>query len=497
MTKYLAPDLGSLTESIRQITETYKEPDNIHRTQQLELLQSLLTNIPAEENRHEIMLGSLIFVRDSIQAEYDQYYLSRFSYFYAPTGSRLFLLAETALAMDGKNNTLDDQSRFIYLSTFFNYLEKNKHGFSAAAEAMTKQARNNLNGKIKQLCFREPTVGAFRNNFRQLPGKYQEHCANDSAVYRILSYLGIGGRSARRQEALRCIEILDKRCRALEANAEEKEGDDEPRDYFLRRAFLLKTMQEIENEYSFRSPENSYLYREIKRITNIEHSSKLSNNLKEADFAKLYTLICDDLNSKEKMEFWKKCDVNYKDLRKIKNDIINLLKELNEPKDVMLTSNKTLNTLINKFMDRITVTIAQSGVIFAIVEMANFLASSGISLNVMLTIATPQNAAIIMGSVWVLNQCRSSANSFLTGMCIPVIAPLVQAPLKMFSKKPPSFEKNPTLDDNDRALIKALHNASDTIFSAQEKLQLAMLFNLDKPESVPVHLRSIANGLNG
>src|SRR4029077_169783 len=105
-------------------------------------------------------------------------------------------------------------------------------------------------------------------------------------------YVGIGGHSVRRQNAVRFIEVLNERCSSLPESNQEKA--EKPRDYFIRFGALLKIMQEIESEYSLgiRSPENSHLYKEIQRVTNINHTSELSFELKEADLAELDTLIC-------------------------------------------------------------------------------------------------------------------------------------------------------------------------------------------------------------
>ncbi len=489
---YQVPELTHLCKCIQEISSTYIDSNTAARIDQIKMLESLLTGIAPTDDMHEIILGAWIFILDAIQTDYDRYY---FSYLRSAINSQLFRLAQKALGIDEESNKdkpikniLDNQTRFTCLSAFFKHLNKNKKDFPltllASAETITEQAKNNLSTKITSLCTRLPTIRSLRDNFRQLPHYYEEKCANDSTISKLLAYVWIGGRNPKRKQAIKFIEILDERCCKL---THDEETSEKPQDYFIRFGALLKIMREIENECLLRgSAKKSDLYKEISRITNTQSTDDLCFEFKEADLAALDQTLCRDVISEEKMAFWKKHNFNKTTLEQIKDDIILLRADYTKQKNGVLTNSPTFNKLVNDAIDCVAATIARSGVVYAIYEFASFLTSSSLSFETMLTIATPQNALIVMSCLWALKKFQSNIGSFLTSLCIPYVSPIVSLPVKKAFSHPffAAHETNRDLSSEDYQLIQALYNASDEIVSRDEKRQLELLFDLDKPEIV-------------
>ena len=501
MPGYQAPTLESLKIAALELPAKYKEKNNQERADQISLLKNLAsqTELNEEKNAHDIMLGAWIFTREIIQSSYNQYYLS---YVRSAKNSQLFTLIDQALLLDDESNKNkkeknvlkdNDPAKFIYLAAFLQYLEKHPylmpHSMFIEVMRVTKQAKEPLIKKIRNLCARLPTVKSLRENFGTLPNRYETIRKTDTYLSTHLLHF-IFGRSSKRMEAVKFIEALHKRCAALpdvtiptdDARTEIKESD-KPRDYFIRMAAAIKVMREIEQEYSVRSPENSDLYVELQRITHLKRTSDLNFELKEADLAELDVLVCTDIISKEKLIFWEKNKIAKASLDKIKADILALRIELQQTKTDVFINDPRFNKFVNDFFNCIAKSIAQTGVLFVILEIANFIATNSMSFNTLLAVASPQNALIIMGGIWTLQQLRSSISIMLTNLAVPVVTPVVKAPLKALTSH--SFfqlgNTSSALSEEDYKLLQALYHSPDEVYSLKEKRELSALFNLDEP----------------
>jgi hypothetical protein len=489
MLRYTPPNFETLQAITRQHTELkvineYRKKNQTIRVLQLKLLRFLLNSFTSEDNAYEILLGAWIFLREAI---YNEYTLR------SPTNSHLFNISESVLGIDAKSNpglldrnNLDNRTKFFHLSSFFNYLEKHQQSIHstvfASARDIAKQAKCKLDNEIKPITARLPNARSLRQEFSELPSRYEEKCAADSKVSQILSYVGLAGRSTKRLQAIKLIKILDERCKASTTNdCEEKLND-----YHLRLGALLKIMQDIEHEYRLgvRSPANSQLYKELQRITNLQHTSELNFEVKGDHLLALEGVLQRDLAA-EQLELWKKNSINKEALEKIKDEITLLRGDFIKSKQKIIINNPAFDKLINKFLDCISVTIIESGIIFAALELANFLITHKLNFNFLLTIATPQNALILMSTLWAFKQIQGGINASLTNAFMPLVSPVVRAPLKAVYRNSlfrPNTEAKLSADDF--KLISALYNASDEIVPPSEKCRLESLFDLKKTQHI-------------
>lgn len=489
MATYLAPELSTLCGAIEKIDAEYKASGNADRGQQIAFLQSTLADAATKENARDILLGAWIFVHDSVGGTY------RLPLFWSPNGSQLFQLSEKALGIDAESNkdkteknALDPQARVTYLAALLEHLDKSSKQYHAV-KAMLKTAKAAAEPKLQELCMRLPTLESLRKDTQELQQKYLQRCAKDSIIYNMLSYTWLVGRSAHRFESVDLVSSLDERCSTL---ADETESKKEPltpsREYFLRLGAVIKIMQEIEEEHArgyamgFYSPTNSSLYRDLQSISNLPYgTSQLSFEMKEGDLSELDNMLCRDVRSREALEFWKKHNKTKEQLDKIKDDIIKLRAEMIKAKKGVLTNSPVFNRLANNFVEALTSTVVQSGMVVAAVELANFLVTTHLSWNLILTILSPQNAVALMGCVWVLKQFKSGIGSMLTDTFGPYISGVAKVPFKILPRPSFSaFDEDKAISDADKKLLMAVYNAPDDVTSEQEKERMNKLFNFDK-----------------
>jgi len=453
------PAYENLKKSLTRLFSTYQSEANPARRQQIQLLESLLENDP------DLLIEGLVYIRTAIKNEYIKsgkiYSLVR------PAGkSQLYTLVSDALAISPENR-LDDVSKFVCLSTFIREISRRKKHTPHLSRAisMAKSTKENIQTDIQKLTHRFPTDRSLCENFSAVRENYLGNAEKKPGLFNYLR-----SPASARIQAVRFLEALDERV----------SDSDRQENYLLRYGALLHVMHQIETEYRLRSPTNSRLYREIQRITHLNSSSDLCFELKQVMLTQLNSLLCQEHLGEEKLKLWQEHDINNADLMKIEEEILTYHTEMIRFRDSEFTGTPAANLIINGFLDCIARTIAQTGVIFACYQIARFMAGTSIPYRTLLALASPQNAAILMGSLWLITQFRSTVNNYATQTTQDFISPLLRIPLKALTRKKSLFEHlndQSHISEEEKDLLQALYLSPDEIVSAEEKRTLKNLFS--------------------
>lgn len=467
MPDYQEPTLDELYEAIEKHIPSYKKTDNPKRLALVKLLNSLKTNVKYGTSAQAIVLGVCIYACESIDNEYQ--------WFGSAKNSEVFQIVEKILNINDQNK-IDDKSKFIYLINLFNYIKFNKHEFpdnldKAVLEIIIK-VKSRLDTPIQRLSERLPTITGLKTAFKKILPLYKKKYENPSLVSSTLSSMGITGQSNSRKDSEKLLEGIEKKLGSALTESKEEENSQH---YTLLFGTLIHIMWKIESEHTF-SPINSKLYELCQKATNVKSTRDLDLRLRNQGISNLLNNICTDVNSLEKIKFWKDNGMSEKQLNYLQKDLINQMSQINETQNKNIVANPTINNYLTGFFDALSTNIAQLGVSYVALELTNFMAINQLSLEALLLAATPQNAIILFGLIYTL---RKLSDALLTRPATSFIKPFIEAPLTAlrgtsFFNRDIATEVSPL----DRLFVEALYRSPDTVCSKEEKEKLERLFDL-------------------
>ncbi|EKD54879.1 MAG: hypothetical protein ACD_60C00038G0041 [uncultured bacterium] len=489
MPGYQKPPLSDLLERLNNLPNDTSHKDEVNL---LETLKAHFSCVPSPD-KHSHLIAAFIFVNESIGGTYR--ISSPKSGIFGYGGSRVFNRSEEALQINEKNK-IDDQSKFIYLVRFFRYVKQYPEIFSSQIvekiKSVTLNTKKNLHNKITKLSQHPSTQKGLPERFDASVKEYEKACANDSLFSILLSYLYIGGRNDDRREAISILNVLSER---LKTPDHDQKSDEKSINYLAFLGVIIQEMRKIEAQYKITSPQGGFfckgsdLYKIFSGIMGIEHTSQLSLPFKEKCLSAFDFSLCTE------KEFWEKHNIPSKKSETIKSEILNLRLELEKLKQgVNLSDNQTVNAFINNVFSCTASAITQSGTLFLLLETANFMVQSNITLEMMLAAASPQTAILVMTMAWVAQQYKTNiqafVSSFITGLAAPSVDFLMKQPIAavlnnvgMFN--PRLVDTTPALSQEDQGLVEALYYAPEEIVSQNEKNDLQSKYDfLNSPEQL-------------
>lgn len=387
------------------------------------------------------------------------------SYFSPAEKNTLYPLVTRALNIH-PDNTLDDASCFSKLIHFIRLISDTEamQEHSVRAISLAIEAKKRCKNDIQSLMHRFPAHSVLKNNLSTLKKNYQpeQHGFFDR----------LRAPNQKRLQALQFLSALN-----------EKIGDScTHADYLLRCGALLYVMHTIEAEYKYRSPTNSKLYCAIQDVTGLRSTADLCFELKQALLTQLNALLCGEHLDQESLIFWEDSGIDHAALQKAEAEIVTYHAQLIKFRNRDFACTPAANDLINDFLDCISRTLAQTGVIFACVQIARFCAASSLSPATFLAIASPENAALLMGSLWLIAQCRSSLNSYATQTTQNFISPLLCIPMQALTRNKSlldHLDEQAMLSPTESLLLQALYAAPAEVVTDREKKRLENIFPAD------------------
>ncbi len=473
MSGYQAPAFDDLCKSARNLSSEYKEKNNSARNEETALLRTLADRLGKESS--EVMLGAWLFVHEDIQAEYDAMSYSSLPYFGSPEWSELFRLSNKTLEIHAKNK-LDPATIFIGLIALLNYVELNKGLVSDNLLKKIQSTAEKAKAKLPLTFYdRLPTARALEEGCKELPNRYAQICAQDSFLTTTPVLSLFFGRSSKRTASIAAITQIDQRC-----DDESKKMSSEE-NYHTRLTAATLQMWQIEQEY-VRAPENSDLYKELQRLTNLNKSAELMLEVKP----EYITDTIDFLNTemKARLASQKTEDSQNKELADMKNDITRWQRDLKRTQHNVKFNNQQLERVVNTGINLFASSAAKTGVLFAALRMAAFLSSNYLDINLLFNLASPQNRLFMMMALWVLKKGRTCINAMIMQSCTSLVKPVVRAPASFVSWMTQTIRHvtatPPTAED--LRLAHALNEAPLSIVSKEEKEKLNRLFDLKEVE---------------
>ncbi|VVC77021.1 hypothetical protein AQUSIP_23480 [Aquicella siphonis] len=307
---YIIPPLQALLDGIDEVRGEYlrnRQPPNPDRVKLIDTLEAVRETLkqlaesdepPAESEIQEAMLGAYIFALEHINATYRLLKPEYSKGYVFDSGSKLYKALLEKLGINGANN-LDDKSRLIYLSKFYNLVFKaNKQDFreksteknleyktvKTQVEDTLRSTFNHVVTEANKLIRAIPTEQSIDTKMQAMPDKYQENAKSDNPDRLLLARL----------------------IKAMSEMLPQKRGKDEQ--HFLSRTqrikmgLLLYVMQSIWDTYWVRSPEeNSVLYDLCKDALNIQKIEDIDQHTRQACLSAFETFLMDSRNI-EKLE---------------------------------------------------------------------------------------------------------------------------------------------------------------------------------------------------
>jgi len=310
---YTIPQLQDLFAGPKIVKERYLRDTSVPNPARLELIDILnatvdllkqhdttTSNIPEMELR-EIGVGAYIFCFESIAARYRLLNPEFSGGYFFNSGSKLYQLLLQQLKMS-EDNKIDDRSKLILLSKFYNFMfKKNKKATSACLleNKMTfntvelyvrqtlKSAFNHVDVEANKLIKAIPTESAIDSKMVNMQDDYLAKADSDNPDRKLLVKLVVA------------VSTL------IPAN---KDNDLDLQKHFLKRTqrikmgLLLYIMQSILDTYSLRSPAGrSALYNLCRETLNIDKLTDIDSYTKLACLSAFETFITDGKNI-EKLE---------------------------------------------------------------------------------------------------------------------------------------------------------------------------------------------------
>lgn len=278
---YTPPTSLELTESIDHLQDEYKNG-------QLDRHDLIKVIISFEKiNDHTLLLGACCYGLESIGAEYKHISPDKadndYRLFGKLFGSDLYGLLKNALKISAAN-PLDLQQRLIYLTSFLQYLDSQPVKDSELikkVDIIIQSLVNRQRVKINELLSAQPMNSVLMKNFYKIPHEYKTNGGKS-----IFSYFGFGKTDPEHvcfiQFILLIKSIFDKHNPAL---------------YNLIFAYdviygaLIYFMEKIEDKYKIRAAENSDLYKQCQRVSNLPNSQAVSSIVKSRCYANLNAFI--------------------------------------------------------------------------------------------------------------------------------------------------------------------------------------------------------------
>ncbi|MDX1902179.1 MAG: hypothetical protein SFW66_09305, partial [Gammaproteobacteria bacterium] len=221
-------------------------------------------------------------------------------------------------------------------------------------------------------------------------------------------------------------------------------------------------------------------YKELQKATNLNHTSELSHELSKKAIVKLDNLLIDDKSIPNATKIWNVNNVNAKDLRQIENQLLEFRIDITKYREGEFTDHTSLNHLLKGFLEFIIKTATHAGVIFACYQIAHFLVTTKMSYTTLLAFSTPQSAALIMASVWILNQLRNSMTEVAAQKAESFISRHIRTPLQKIMRKRPIFtslDAEIQLDISDQQFVLELYESPKEIFPDKEKNLFEKVFS--------------------
>jgi hypothetical protein len=283
---YCPPTGEALDNFISKLHLSYKG-SNADRLTAIKFVQGVNAAIPAD-NLHA-KLGLLIFSLRKISDQHSYLNPNKSYQFYLfNLGSTLYSSLQSGLMISDKNKP-SPANELVYLTAFYQFLQQSTlalPGYKNTAACITelktdiKKLVDQSATDITHLLQKRPAASIFLKNFAQAPDKYHSK--------------GQTGRDSN----IEFLKILEQECLAhnldnAQVSIQNSTHDIEKRPigYAVRFAAMLYIMQQIEDEYVVRSPENSWLYQICQQATNLNRSSDVSRIETLAYYAELSSFI--------------------------------------------------------------------------------------------------------------------------------------------------------------------------------------------------------------
>jgi len=451
-----SPSANDLNDSLKTILQSYSVHSTTRR-KQVNLLENVM------ELPDEIKIGALIFIGESIANSY---------VLRSPENSTLYTMIQKTLHID-LNNTMDPLSRFLFLSALLEHLQDVdlEHTYYSDVLSITKHAKTAIQSIIDDLVKGLPTHASLIKNFSQIEEKYNHARSHLTGTEYLFSFF-MNTQSSKRIQAIQFLKSLDQRL------AEQNEDED----YLIRLGALLNLMHKFEKEYKFTSPENSFLYKQLQEITNLKSTSDLAESFKKIPISQLDALLCRDQWDEDTVKFWESNEI---ELEQIENELTEYRVEIMKYQEKDFFNSPTLNNLIGGFLETTLKAATRVGMVYACFQIAQLLAYSNISFTTLLAMATPQHAAILMASIWLITRLRDELSSLAIRSTQNILSYVITMPLKFLLNQNSindSLEMQiheTDLDLIDRRLLLALYRSPNEIFSLPEKRQLENVFQIE------------------
>ncbi|OGT46374.1 MAG: hypothetical protein A3E83_06210 [Gammaproteobacteria bacterium RIFCSPHIGHO2_12_FULL_41_20] len=491
--RYQVPNRVSLVRKLKQIRADY----DTHKAgtvgspahndwvnllqqlaQQLEIMQYPLAR--------EILLGACFYVSRSIQAEY---YIP-----YRVRNSALYVLVEEALKVESSTKQQTDaRIHFICILQFLEFILQNQTLLKQRSELQKIETlanqikRDELSKLLTALLSRPTTAPILIQRFTELPKDYRDICSKDSTLSRLLGYIWIGGRSPKREAAVKMMEMLQTENTSTILNLNQEQG----LRHVLYYGYLIYVMMQIEKEYGWLSPERSDLYRLCQRATNIQHTSDLSNDFILQDMTRVTAHVANVVQANSQVTNWEDHGLKVDAVRHVRDDLLLQMAELSQINSGAISDTRR-NSIVKRFCSGLFTSITQVGVGFGVARLLTSIIGSGIGIGTAVGAVTtfaPEFVLMFLGLLWVQKALRTKVVEMVTEPVVPVVkgavAKVAQLPLTFMAAATPTLfgqHASDTLSQEDLALLRALNNAPDTVYSQQEKVRLQAVFDFEEEE---------------
>jgi len=276
---YILPNLNDIITQV-QLIDLKSLGENAERLKLAEMLvkisnliesQNQLESSSKEELRASLV-GAYMYGLESIAQEYYLHSPEFKSGYMYNSGSPLYSALEKILKLDAANQ-ITARECLIYINKFYQFIEKNKDDIDGQQQLLTNvktmldKQLNLLTNKIAKTVNAIPTEKAVTRNMDQLPENY----AQKKVIAHNNSWFGIKENKSRI--------FLTQLAKAISTIKCQEEENLPPnvftRSQRIKMGAVLYITSSIANEYYIRSPNNSILYAECRKLLNAPNEDNL------------------------------------------------------------------------------------------------------------------------------------------------------------------------------------------------------------------------------